>query len=213
MPLMTLNDRQTYPRQSSLLIVPNLLTILRLLLIPVFVGLLLYPTDYRIMLATIVFVFAALTDFVDGVLARKWGAVTDMGKLLDPLADKILVMSALVMLVGLRSEATGLPWVPAWMVVLVLAREIWVTGIRGVAASAGNVISASQSGKVKSLLQMVAITLILIHSRIAFQLGDYQITAGHVGLNLLLISIFFSYWGAIYYSHQVYKQIGLGGRA
>jgi len=192
------------------LIVPNLITLFRLLLIPVFVILLISPTDQRLLIATIVFIVAAFTDYLDGVLARRWGAISNFGKLLDPLADKILVMAALVMLVGLRSDVTGAPWIPAWMVVLILAREIWVTGLRGVAASAGLVIAAGQSGKVKSLLQMVSIAMILIHDRFVFQVGDYPVTLGHIGLNLLLVSIFFSYWGALHYSHQVFREIGLG---
>jgi len=192
------------------LIVPNLITLFRLLLIPVFVVLLINPTDQGLFIATIVFIVAAFTDYLDGVLARRWGAISNFGKLLDPLADKILVMAALVMLVGLRSDVTGAPWIPAWMVVLILSREIWVTGLRGVAASAGLVIAAGQSGKVKSLLQMVSIAMILIHDRYVFQVGDYPVTLGHVGLNLLLISIFFSYWGALHYSHQVFREVGLG---
>src|SRR5262249_9731081 len=109
---------------------PNYLTFFRLALVPVFVVLMLEPSEYMVFLAIIVFVVAAITDYVDGIIARSFGAVSDFGKLLDPLVDKILVMAALVMLVAQRSDVDGTPWVPGWMVVLVMARELWVTGLR-----------------------------------------------------------------------------------
>lgn len=178
---------------------PNLLTAVRLLLIPVFLLLMVDPSRDQVWAATAVFLVAALTDYVDGFLARRLGAVSDLGKLLDPLADKILVMAALVMLTGLRSEEFGEPWVPAWMVVLVLAREFWVTGLRGVAAARGVVVAASGSGKVKSVLQMVAVILLLLHD-VTVPLFGIVLSAQLLGANVLLVSIFVSYWGAIEYS-------------
>lgn len=181
---------------------PNWLTFVRIALIPIFVVLLVEPTKSMIYAAVAIFVFAALTDSVDGFLARRYGAVSDFGKLLDPLADKILVTAALVMLVSLRSDATGEPWVPGWMVVLVLAREIWVTGLRGIAASRGLIVPAASSGKWKSVLQMVAIVFLLLHDmrlRLFGLVFDCQL----VGFNLLLISLAFSYWGASEYSYAI----------
>jgi len=186
---------------------PNWLTYLRLILTPVFVLLMVNPTRRMVVLATVLFVIAAVTDYVDGLIARRCGATSDFGKLLDPLADKILVMAALVMLVAQRSDVTGAPWVPGWMVVLVLAREIWVTGLRGVAAAQGRIIAAGNSGKVKSGLQMVAIVLLLLHDTpLPFTAGG--VSCQVLGLNALLVSIVFSYWGAAEYSWAV-----LGGGA
>src|SRR5262245_57339044 len=133
---------------------PNWLTFLRLGLIPVFVFLMVEPSRWMVDLAMIVFIVAAFTDYIDGIIARRYGAVSDFGKLLDPLADKILVMAALVMLASQRSDTYGEPWVPGWMVVMVLAREIWVTGLRAVASARGVVVAASTTGKFKSGLQM-----------------------------------------------------------
>ncbi|MCB0333346.1 MAG: CDP-diacylglycerol--glycerol-3-phosphate 3-phosphatidyltransferase [Bdellovibrionales bacterium] len=184
--------------------VPNILTILRLLLVPAFVILMSNPTETMVHAAIVVFLVAALSDYLDGWLARKMNAVTDLGKLLDPLADKILVMTALIMLVAQRSDIDGLPWVPAWMVVLLLAREIWVTGLRGVAASKGMVIAASQTGKVKSALQMIAIVFLLLHEAYAFDVGQTRITCEQLGLNFLLVSLIISYWSAVEYTFRAF---------
>jgi len=153
-------------------------------------------------LAMIVFLVAAITDFVDGYIARKFGWVSDLGKLLDPLADKILVMAALVMLVGERSDLTGDPWVPAWMVVIVLAREIWVTGLRAVAASQGVVVAARDSGKIKSVLQMSAVVALLMHNT-PISIFSFTVPAQFIGLNLLFLSLGFSLWGAYNYTISI----------
>lgn len=182
--------------------IPNWLTYLRLALIPLFVVLLVDPSPFMVHLAAAIFVVAALTDYVDGYIARRFGAVSDFGKLLDPLADKILVMAALVMLVAQRSDTYGEPWVSGWIVVLVLAREIWVTGLRGVAASRGKIVPAGGSGKLKSALQMVAILCLLLHDK-RFPVVPFDVSFQIVGLNLLLVSLAFSYWGAVEYTYLV----------
>ncbi|RIL06154.1 MAG: CDP-diacylglycerol--glycerol-3-phosphate 3-phosphatidyltransferase [Proteobacteria bacterium] len=181
--------------------IPNYLTYLRLILIPLFVWLMIEPSRSMVYWATAVFVIAAATDYLDGFVARKFGAVSEAGKLLDPLADKLLVMSALVMLVAQRSDLYGEPWVPGWMVVVILGREIWVTGLRAVAAAGGTIIAAGSAGKFKSFLQMLAIMLLLLHDlRFPF-LGT--VTCQIVGLYMLLISIVFSVWGAMEYTTLV----------
>ena len=183
--------------------IPNWLTYLRLGLIPIFVVLLSNdPSRWAINVAAVIFTLAAVTDYVDGFIARRFGAVSDMGKLLDPLADKILVMAALVMLVGQRSALHGEPWVPAWMVAVVLAREIWVTGLRGLAAANGVVLAASSLGKVKSGLQMSAIILLLLHDY-PLAIGGLQFTCQSIGVRLLLLSLVFSMWGAVEYTRGV----------
>lgn len=171
------------------------------------------PSEKMVLAAVGVFILAAITDYFDGFIARKYDLVSDFGKLLDPLADKILVMTALVMLVAQRSDVFGDPWVPGWMVVLILAREIWVTGLRGVAASRGIVVAAGSGGKVKSALQMVAIVFLLLHnneipvgqvtSLVGIGRPDLVITCQLIGMNLLVFSLVFAYWSACDYTAEI----------
>lgn len=186
--------------------VPNLLTLLRLALIPIFVLLMLGdPSQFRVNCAIGVFILAAVTDYIDGMLARRFGAVSALGKLLDPLADKILVMAALIMLVAQRSASTCEPWVPGWLVVLVLGREVWVTGLRAVAAAGGEVIAAANSGKVKSLLQMLSVILLLLHDFSLEPFIGLPMTAQGLGVRLLFLSLLFSLFGAYGYTRQVFR--------
>ena len=131
---------------------PNKLTLLRIIAIPVFIMVLMMGHGY---VATIIFIAAALTDMLDGHIARKYDLVTNFGKLMDPLADKLLVMSALLCLVELGDVA-------GWMVIVILAREFAVTGLRQVAAAEGIVIAAGITGKIKTITQMIAIPLLLL---------------------------------------------------
>ena len=133
---------------------PNQLTIGRVLAIPLFIVLLLM--GFRVA-ATVVFILAAFTDMLDGKIARKYNLVTNFGKLMDPLADKLLTMSAFVCLVELGD-------IPAWMVIVILGREFIITGMRQVAAAEGIVIAAGWSGKIKTVCQMVAIPLIMLNN-------------------------------------------------
>jgi CDP-diacylglycerol--glycerol-3-phosphate 3-phosphatidyltransferase len=181
---------------------PNWLTFLRLVLIPVFVAFLVEPTAASMRTAAIIFVFAALTDYADGIIARRYSAITDFGKLFDPLADKILVMAALVMLVGAQDTACR-SIVPAWMVVLILARELWITGLRAFAAKDGTVVPAKSGGKVKSALQMIGILALLLYEH-SFSLFGLRITMQFVGLNILLVSLVFSYISALDYSLAIF---------
>lgn len=193
-----------------LLQLPNLLTFLRLALIPVLVITLVRGHTAA---ALLVFISASMTDFLDGFIARKWGAVSDLGKLLDPLADKILVMSALVVLVGVREEVLGYSVIPAWLVVLILAREFWVTGLRGVAASRGLVIAADSSGKWKSALQMGAICLLIAYQS-SIELPVFGQFSCHImGLNLIFLSLALSYWGAVDYTVTVIDLVTRQSRA
>lgn len=132
--------------------VPNILTIARVLLIPVFIVFLMNDHYY---ISGIIFIGASLTDALDGFIARKYDLVSNFGKLMDPLADKLLVVSALICL-------TVLGDIPYWMVIVILAREFTITGLRSVAASEGVVIAAGWSGKIKTIAQMVAISLLLL---------------------------------------------------
>ena len=129
---------------------PNAITLLRILAVPVVVVALLGETPYGDTLAAIVFALAAATDGLDGYVARSRDAVTDFGKLMDPLADKLLIVAALVTLVSLGR-------LPAWVAMVIIAREFAVTVLRAIAAEDGLVIAASWMGKVKTVLQIAAV--------------------------------------------------------
>src|SRR5579872_4689171 len=174
---------------------PNLLTFARVVAIPFFVWLLEVPTPARGFWACIVFTAAAITDMLDGYLARKLGVVSVLGKFLDPLADKLIVMAALVWMVPMGR-------IPAWIVVLLLAREISVTGLRSVAASEGVVISSGQEGKMKTALQMIGIVALVLGypyhlSYLGVDLGVVDLV--HVGRWLVYMSLLFSFASAAQY--------------
>ncbi len=166
---------------------PNKITVLRILLVPVLMlFLLISEIDYRFFFALLVFVIAAGTDHLDGRLARKLDLVTDFGKFLDPLADKMLVMSAFICFVDLKL-------VSAVPVVIILLREFLVTSLRLVAMSSGQVIAANIFGKAKTVSQIVAITVILL-SQCAVQAG---FTPLYNGLDLFAIINNFFVWVAV----------------
>ncbi|MEA1927310.1 MAG: CDP-diacylglycerol--glycerol-3-phosphate 3-phosphatidyltransferase [Candidatus Auribacterota bacterium] len=137
---------------------PTKLTISRLLATPVFVLLLSISFTGHYYLALLLFLLAMLTDYIDGTLARSRGEVTDMGKLLDPLADKILIASAFIIFVGLEEIR-----LPAWLVAVIVSREFAITGLRLIAAGKGKVIPAGRWGKHKTLSQVVAVTAVLVY--------------------------------------------------
>jgi CDP-diacylglycerol--glycerol-3-phosphate 3-phosphatidyltransferase len=174
---------------------PNMLTMARIAAIPFFVWLLDVPTPQRGFWACLVFTAAAITDVLDGYLARKLGVVSVLGKFLDPLADKLIVMAALVWLVPMGR-------ISAWVVVLLLAREISVTGLRSVAASEGVVISAGHEGKTKTALQMIGIVAMVLGypyhlSYLGIDLGIVDMV--HVGRMLVYLSLLFSFASAAQY--------------
>ena len=136
----------------------NQITMLRFLLVPVFVLVVSISGGWLSdLVAFLIFAIAASTDFIDGYIARSRNLVTTFGKFMDPLVDKILVTSALVALVAMDR-------VPAWVVILILAREFAITGLRTVAVNEGLVIAASNLGKLKTVFQMVAISLLLVYT-------------------------------------------------
>ncbi len=138
---------------------PNLLTVMRIMLVPALVVALLGNTPAGDVLAAVVFALASLTDFVDGYLARARGSVTTFGKLMDPLADKLLIVAALIALVSLHRLA-------AWVAMVIITRELAVTVLRLAATQAGVVMAASMFGKVKTCLQIAAIlAVIAVHGK------------------------------------------------
>jgi CDP-diacylglycerol--glycerol-3-phosphate 3-phosphatidyltransferase len=135
---------------------PNLLTLFRIAAVPVIILLMLFPNRICVFLAAMVFSAAAITDYLDGFYARKTNMVTTLGKVMDPVADKLLVSSAFIMLAALH-------WVPAWMVCIIIGRELAVTGLRNIIAGKGEDLSASNLGKFKTGFQIAAIIPLMIH--------------------------------------------------
>ncbi len=136
--------------------IPNILTLMRIAAIPVMTVLLMSGSRETCFWAAALFSAASFTDWLDGYLARRMGIVTVFGKFLDPIADKLIVMAALIMIIPFGRA-------PAWMVLIILSREIIITGLRGIASSEGIVISASDLGKFKTIFQIVAIIALLLH--------------------------------------------------
>jgi len=176
--------------------IPNLLTLTRILLIPVFVVLFVTPDPDRSLMAAIVFVVAAVTDMLDGYLARRSGQVTKLGKLLDPIADKLLVLSALILLVNVDR-------VSALVAILIIARELGVTGIRAIAASEGMIIAAETTGKYKMALQVVAIVMLILEGTSLAPLGNLHLA----GSATLYLSLVLGYISGGQYVWSFWKQV------
>ena len=174
---------------------PNIVTLARLSAIPVIVILLtLYPDGgYWISVTTAtIFLLAALTDLLDGHLARKYNLVSNLGKFLDPLADKLLVSAALIMMIPMG-------WVPAWVAFLIIAREFAVTGLRAIAVEQGLIIAASDSGKKKTLAQNIAMFCLLWHHTLLW--CDLSV----VGTVILYVALGVTYWSGAEYFYGFYK--------
>ena len=175
---------------------PNFITLTRILLIPVFVVLFATPTPDRSLSAAIVFIIAAVTDLLDGYLARRNGQVTTVGKLLDPIADKLLVLSALILLLNIDR-------VSALVVILIIAREVAVTGIRAIAAGEGMVIAAETTGKYKMALQVVAIVMLILEGTFLSGLGNLHLA----GIVTLYLSLVLGYVSGAQYVWSFWKQV------
>ncbi|MGM9924061.1 MAG: CDP-diacylglycerol--glycerol-3-phosphate 3-phosphatidyltransferase [Bacillus sp. (in: firmicutes)] len=172
---------------------PNKITVSRICLIPVFVLFMLvdfkfgniavgsYEIPIEHVIGALIFIFASVTDWIDGHLARKHNLVTNFGKFLDPLADKLLVSSALIVLVEL-----GLA--PSWIVIIIISREFAVTGLRLILAGNGEVVAANMLGKIKTWTQIIAVSALLLHN-LPFELIDFPFA-----IIALWISMFFTVW-------------------
>lgn len=176
--------------------VPNVLTLVRILLIPVFIILFVNPTPGQSLAAAIVFTVAAVTDMLDGYIARRTGQVTKLGKLLDPIADKLLVLSALILLMNVER-------VSALVVLLIVGRELAVTGIRAIAAGEGMIIPAETTGKYKMALQVVAIILLILEGTGLAALGNLHLA----GMFTLYISLALGYISGGQYVWSFWKQV------
>jgi CDP-diacylglycerol---glycerol-3-phosphate 3-phosphatidyltransferase len=172
---------------------PNKITVARIMLIPFFLIVMLVPFHWgNIEIGTqalpmnhfvgaLIFIIASTTDWIDGYFARKYNLVTNLGKFLDPLADKLLVSAALIVLVEL-----GLA--PAWMVIVIISREFAVTGLRLVLAGEGEVVAANMLGKIKTWTQIVAISALLLHN-LPFELVSFPFA-----MISLWVAVFFTIW-------------------
>ena len=167
---------------------PNKLTILRLIMIPAFVAVF-YITaiPFNYLMSAVIFVLAAATDFLDGYIARKYNLVTDLGKFLDPIADKVLVSTALIVMLLPVGGTVILPFYGAIAVAIILARELIVSGFRMVAASKGAVLAADWSGKIKTVFQDVAITVLLVATDLVAGLYSWLNIVGLVLLGIATI--------------------------
>ncbi len=188
--------------RTGLLNLPNLLTLTRVAAVPVVVILLLSDSRTSSMWAAAIFGLAAVTDFIDGWLARKWGVVTVLGKFLDPLADKLIVMAALIMLIPLDR-------VPAWAVFVILAREMIVTGLRSIASSEGIVIDASDLGKYKTIYQMIAIPGLMLHYDyywfFGLEWGVFHVNMHNFGIFFFAIAFVLTLWSGIDYLQKFFR--------
>jgi CDP-diacylglycerol---glycerol-3-phosphate 3-phosphatidyltransferase len=188
--------------RRDILNAPNAITVVRIAMIPVILVFTYYEGRVNSFIAGVLFAITGATDFLDGWMARRTNTVTVVGKFLDPLADKLIVMSILIMLVHLGR-------VPAWLVILILAREFMVTGLRTMAMGEGIVIAAGQEGKYKTSIQLAAISFLLIHYkyRVDFLAFEVDVDANVVGTWLLYLSVAFSLWSAWTYMRDFFKGV------
>ena len=165
---------------------PNTLSIMRLALIPAVMICLYFPGRLGSFLAAVFFAAAAFTDLLDGFLARRYKTVTHVGKFLDPLADKLLVSVTMIMLITLGR-------IPAWVVILIIAREMAVTGLRSIAVVEGKVIEASSLGKYKTIFQLVSLICLCLH----YQYISVDFHA--VGMAFLWVALVLTLWSGFSY--------------
>lgn len=166
--------------------IPNSITIFRIILIPIIVVLMLTNIPYGGTLAAAIFLFAALTDSLDGYLARKWKQTTKLGAILDPVADKLLITAALISLVELGKLA-------GWIAIVIIGREFAVTGLRVVKAEEGLVIPASKMGKLKTISQVTAVMVIMLEHLV------YPLANLHLGQWVMYIAVLITLISGIQY--------------
>ncbi|KAB7668727.1 CDP-diacylglycerol--glycerol-3-phosphate 3-phosphatidyltransferase [Bacillus sp. B1-b2] len=172
---------------------PNKITVSRILLIPIFLVITLVDFNWGEMtllgatlpvehfVGALVFILASTTDWIDGYYARKYNLVTTLGKFLDPLADKLLVAAALIVLVDAELA-------PAWITIIIISRETAVTGLRAILAGEGEVVAANMLGKIKTWAQIVAISALLLHNMI------FQLISLRVDIIALWVALIFTIW-------------------
>ena len=186
-----MDEARTLPaRAPRLLNVPNLLSLSRIAVAPLLIWLLTDPGKGASLAAALAFLLACISDLLDGYLARRHGLTTRLGKFLDPLADKVLVISALVMLAAMPDRE---PSVPAWMVAAIAARELAVTGLRTIALDEGVVLGAESLGKAKMTFEVIALHGLLVHYTY-FNLDFFA-----AGMVFLWIALILAMWSGVAY--------------
>ncbi len=191
--------REKLSLQKQALSLPNLITYVRILAIPAVLFTMQFDSPRNAFLAAMIFAAASATDALDGYLARKFNLTSLIGKFLDPLADKLIVMGALVMLLYLGR-------VNAWIVFVILARDIIISGLRTIAMTEGMVIAAREFGKHKTAFQMVGIWALLIHYPHTV-VTDEAVDFHRIGTYFLYISVFFSLLSAGDYFRSFFKTV------
>jgi len=173
---------------------PNTITLLRVSVVPFLFILLLSPGEFWSLILAILFVIASITDFFDGYVARKYQMITTMGKFLDPIADKIMVNTAMILMIPIGR-------IPAWIVAITIIRDLIVDVIRSIASSEGIYIQASTLGKQKTLAQIIAVTALIIHYSI------FGINAHAVGMVILYIALVLTIFSGFDYFLKLYRNI------
>lgn len=194
----------TISRQNQIMNLPNILTMMRIATIPLLAVLLMSPSRSAGFWAAALFAIASITDWLDGYLARRMGIVTVFGKFLDPIADKLIVMAVLIMILPFGR-------VPAWMVLVILGREIIITGLRGIASTEGIVIQASDLGKFKTIFQLVALIGLTLHYNYSWFFGIphplLTVDMHNVGMFFLWIATILTIWSGVDYLIRFIKVI------
>ena len=171
---------------------PNTITLLRIGMVPFLFVLLSSPGEFWSLILAILFIIASITDFFDGYFARKYNLITTMGKFLDPIADKLIVNTAMILMIPIGR-------IPAWIVAITIIRDLIVDVIRSIASSEGNYIQASSIGKQKTLAQNIAVTALIIHYSI---LG---LNAHFVGIIILYIALLLTIYSGVDYFIKFYR--------
>ena len=179
-------------KKKEIFNLPNTITLLRISVMPVLFLLLLSPGRTLSLIIAVLFILAAITDLLDGYIARKYGIVTKMGKLLDPIADKIIINTAMILMIPIG-------YIPAWIVAIIIMRDVAVDGLRNIASSDGLVISASKLGKQKTLSQIIAVSSLIIHYPL------FGIDAHLVGIVILYFALILTIWSGVNYFVKFYK--------
>ncbi len=182
------------PENRKIINLPNTITMLRISFIPVLFGLLLSPDQTMSLVMAGLFIAVSFTDLLDGYIARRYNIVTTMGKFLDPIADKLVINTAMILMIPIGR-------IPAWVVAIVIIRDFAVDGIRNIASSEGHIISASWLGKQKTLCQVFAVSALMIHY--PFLGADAHV----VGTTILYLALFLSVYSGLDYFVKFYRHV------
>jgi len=176
--------------------VPNFLTLGRLILVPPIVVLLFFPGRFWSALAALLFLIASLTDFFDGFIARRFEVESSFGRFLDPIADKVLVTAALIMLIALDR-------VPAWIVMLIISREVAVSALRATTKTWDTTLKPSKVGKLKTVFQFSAIVPLIIHYKYNILIPiDFHL----IGMTLIYVALVLTIWSGVDYFVRFYRE-------